>query len=498
MTSQQQKLSEGWVGCSNTTTTGNIAAESYKLATLHFGSELTQDKRKVEFAERSTTLQGLEDVVKTARDNYASSRNKKAAKWLERFSSRIIHYGNIFDVLSQHHPEYVALAWGAMKFLFVASLNHEGVIATIAKGLARIADTLPRIELATILYPTPRMTHAVEGLYAHIIRFLIRAHDWYREGTLRHIIHSVTRPAELRYHDVLENIEAGSRNIEQLAIAGSQVELRQMHTILKLMSDRVERSESTIVEMRCMMINHQAINSSSLVDTNQKVSDLQFSEMVRIAAELSSFDPLESYNQAVIVRNLRQRNQRVNVSSAFWQSPTLKKFAECPKSSLMLIKGTFQERGALRDAAVRVTEELKNLNITTIWAVRAQISDRATDTPNPLDILKSLVAQALTISGSAHSQKSTALSCTRLRTAATAKEWLEILGAALAEVCREIYMVLELDMLISSLSAPSSADEIIALFNNLLEKLTNRGKKSIVKVLIVTNKGAKAKALQKA
>ena len=102
-------------------TTGNIAAESYKLATLHFGSELTQDKRKVDFAERSTTLQGLEDVVKTARDNYASSRNKKAAKWLERFSSRIIHYGNFFDVLSQHHPEYVALAWGAMKFLFVVS-----------------------------------------------------------------------------------------------------------------------------------------------------------------------------------------------------------------------------------------------------------------------------------------------------------------------------------------------------------------------------------------
>ena len=102
-------------------TTGNIAAESYKLATLHFDSELTRDKRKVDFATQSATLQGLEDVVKTARDNYASSRNKKASKWLERFSSRLMYYGNIFDVLSQHHPEYVALAWGAMKFLFVVS-----------------------------------------------------------------------------------------------------------------------------------------------------------------------------------------------------------------------------------------------------------------------------------------------------------------------------------------------------------------------------------------
>ena len=33
-----------------------------------------------------------------------------------------MYYGNIFDVFAQHHPEYVALAWGAMKFLFVVSL----------------------------------------------------------------------------------------------------------------------------------------------------------------------------------------------------------------------------------------------------------------------------------------------------------------------------------------------------------------------------------------
>lgn len=102
-------------------TTVSIAAESYKLATLRFSSELTQDKRKVDFAKQSTTLQDLENVVKTARDNYAFTRTKKAGKWLERVSSRLMYYGNIFDVLAQHHPEYVALAWGAMKFLFIVS-----------------------------------------------------------------------------------------------------------------------------------------------------------------------------------------------------------------------------------------------------------------------------------------------------------------------------------------------------------------------------------------
>lgn len=29
----------------------------------------------------------------------------------------------IFDVYAQHHPEYVSLAWGTMKFLFIVSLS---------------------------------------------------------------------------------------------------------------------------------------------------------------------------------------------------------------------------------------------------------------------------------------------------------------------------------------------------------------------------------------
>lgn len=95
--------------------------------------------------------------------------------------------------------------------------------------------------------------NAMEELYAHVIQFLIRAHAWYREGTFRHILHSITRPAELRYQDLLEHIADCSRNIEQLAVAGSQVELREMHTMMKLMAARVERSESIAIELKYMI-----------------------------------------------------------------------------------------------------------------------------------------------------------------------------------------------------------------------------------------------------
>jgi hypothetical protein len=48
-------------------------------------------------------------------------QTSKARKWLGIFSSKIMFYASILDVLVQHHPEYVSLAWGAMRFLFAVS-----------------------------------------------------------------------------------------------------------------------------------------------------------------------------------------------------------------------------------------------------------------------------------------------------------------------------------------------------------------------------------------
>ena len=100
-----------------------------------------------------------------------------------------------------------------MKFKFVVSsrfqnlssgaevsqlvVNNERLARFLAKGLCKIADSLPQIELVTLLYPTRRLKQAVSELYALVIRFLLRAQDWYQESKPMHILHSPTRPVEL-------------------------------------------------------------------------------------------------------------------------------------------------------------------------------------------------------------------------------------------------------------------------------------------------------------
>lgn len=66
------------------------------------------------------SIEDVQSLVEAARTSYdASSKDRKALKWLRRASARISYYGQVLDVMAQHHPEYLALAWGTMKFILI-------------------------------------------------------------------------------------------------------------------------------------------------------------------------------------------------------------------------------------------------------------------------------------------------------------------------------------------------------------------------------------------
>lgn len=124
--------------------------------------------------------------------------------------------------------------------------NHAQLITTLSEALCMIASSLPRSSLAIILYPTKRMREAVALLYAHIINFFIRAKQWYDEGPFKHLLGSFTRPVELRYEDLLENIENCTLEIDNLSNAGSRTEQRDVHLEIQELAKRQIEHEKTL------------------------------------------------------------------------------------------------------------------------------------------------------------------------------------------------------------------------------------------------------------
>jgi hypothetical protein len=89
-----------------------------------FKTELSKDETKLKWIEDSK-CSGLSHIlaqVTEARIQYEARKGgSKLKENLCELSVKIHHYGAIMDVMVQHHPEYTALAWGAMKVLFVVS-----------------------------------------------------------------------------------------------------------------------------------------------------------------------------------------------------------------------------------------------------------------------------------------------------------------------------------------------------------------------------------------
>lgn len=72
-------------------------------------------------------MEDVQSTVADAKARYDTGRqNNNVRMWLSKLSTRIGYYGNVMDVLVQHHPQYAALAWGAMKFLFLVRPRAMG------------------------------------------------------------------------------------------------------------------------------------------------------------------------------------------------------------------------------------------------------------------------------------------------------------------------------------------------------------------------------------
>ncbi|KKY38513.1 putative chromosome transmission fidelity protein 18 [Diaporthe ampelina] len=219
---------------------------AYESALNILKSTLTTGEYQTPWLHRQSSMRDVRDAVVRALDEYkAKSKGNKVQEWLSSCSERVMYYGAIFDTFAQHHPEYVSLAWGAMKFLFISVLNHEELLSEISKAISNLADVLPRTELHSVLYPTARMQEAVSLLYAKIMEFVVKAIKWCKKGKARHAIAAVAHPFGLKFKGIIDEITRRSRGVDELANAASKAEIRDLH----LTVHRMHKSIAHLAEM---------------------------------------------------------------------------------------------------------------------------------------------------------------------------------------------------------------------------------------------------------
>ncbi|KAM0424108.1 hypothetical protein ACHAPD_002594 [Fusarium lateritium] len=378
--------------------------------------------------------------------------------------------------------------------VLVSAQNHEATICLISKALSQIADSLPRVELITVLYPTDRIRQAVSNLYANLVRFFIRAHEWCQEGTFRHLLHSITRPPELRYQDLLEDIAANSREIDQLAAASARVEIRdislKLNSIVAKLDNFQSSSSRAVIQTNESIIarldSFQALHSSALLDTNQRLSDLQFSQIMSHIQDGKLGDPLEAFRYNVSVQIRHDRVRVYETTNEFWQSPKLHAWSTAPESRVAIVKGGLRARHASRKFCVNIIQQLQSKLIPVVWALRGPQNDSQDGRASSTDLFKHLILQAFKLSQDYTTEIAMSLQCAQFHRANVEQDWLQLLASALLRARTQIYLVIDLAVIDHSL-LPAEGFSWFTAFQSLFSEMAKRAPRLQAKVLLIGN-----------
>ena len=362
---------------------------------------------------------------------------------------------------------------------------------TIVAGLCDIANALPAVELATVLYPTTLMKHAVATLYAHIIKFLVQAFSWYEESKIARAIHSITKPAALRYDDTIKAIQSAARNISEQATASSRAEQRVMHHEIRAMraevQDGMSRESDDLTNLRLEIhmlkdvINGLKANAvashtfkeSARIQIRHDVSNAQLEEALSVITSSSSLIP-EIGLQAATVRRNRHQSIKAVRCAPFWLSPEMQTWNAQPASSSMLLKAAFRDRLQIQDFCTSVIQQLKSNHIATFWVLKSK-----GQTCSVMEVLKSLVLQALSLDRTMRSDIALSFQLQKLRGIMVAEDWVNLLGELL-EHFSLAYIIIEAEAM-----PPLDAIQLQSDLRELDQGLSARGAKTRIKLLYV-------------
>jgi hypothetical protein len=222
-----------------------------------------------------------------------------------------------------------------------------------------------------------------------------------------------------------------------------------------------------------------------MISTNHRLSDLQFSQIMRSISDTAMLDPTKVFHYLTATRRRTYHNPNNVISRRFLNSPKLRRWTSSEQSDISIIKGNFRSRQALRNFCVEVIEQLRASEVPILLAMNIPQTECSTSNISPIDLLKYLIRQALQFRHSSPTEKSMSLNCAPFHCKLSEAEWFQLLESALADIGRQVYLVVDLELLNRDFG-PFDGFPWLSAFLGFFSKLSDRKISHHVKVLLIS------------
>lgn len=228
-----------------------------------------------------------------------------------------------------------------------------------------------------------------------------------------------------------------------------------------------------------------AVISSTTLDTNRQLSDLQFSQIMQSIADHKLWDPRKTLNYLVINQKRSSQDHARQLSEGLWEFARMRKWASSKDSEISIVKGDFRSRHALRCFSVDVIEQLRLKQIPILFALGTSQEGAAAKSMSTEDLLKYLVRQLLDLRRSGQTEKSMSLNAAAFSGSLSEKEWFSLLQHLLSGLTGHVYFVVDLELLNRNFISPSGFHWLSA-FLGLFKSVAEQAGHLTVKVLLVS------------
>lgn len=525
----------------------NTTAEAYHTAVKLLKAELRIDPTIAIPEEKAASIKEVHAAVEQAKRKYddASKKHSGAREWLEKFSGRLMYYGRVLDALAQHHPEYVALAWGTMKFVLTGILNRAILVEELTKALVDIADKLPRVHLSVDLYRTPDMEAALARLYASILMFFRLCAKWYNRGSLGRFCSTLKDPFELKYKALLTDIELCSNLVDNLANAGARVEIRSVHALtesdhVKLIEIDAKVTDAFNAQMRKLENIDESVSKlrdgqnvlmdgqGKLLSGQTKLSqiDVQVVELARgqsllidgqtrMEARMTQMYQMVTSNQSTLdathravfrlefhhilnffmpkvlpgaaLRKIQPLAKRRPTVSNVRVESLLRDWANNARSSVLILQAGTRAQTQATELAADVVNHLRGHGEFVFWNISTGRSARKMTMQ---DVFKSVIFQALQQAGSTFADMSEHLNPQKIHGTHTDREWADLICLLFARIPKA-FLVIETEDLRNTYAQDQQwADQFFGLVRHIVNETAAAGCQLKVLLLLYGRKSS--------
>jgi hypothetical protein len=226
------------------------------------------------------------------------------------------------------------------------------------------------------------------------------------------------------------------------------------------------------------VIEYQKLNMAGALDTNRRVCEIQFSQIMTFMEVISMPSPRDARIRLQATRKMRRRVKSLTtLRQPIWSSPALQDWADAKESATINICGSYATKTPARDFAIDAIDFIEESQVPIIWALN--VDGQQCATVSLTEVLKHLILQVLQINHTMLTEQSLALNAAQFQSATTLADWIKIFAAVLRGI-PHVYIVIDAEVTKDQYEA-----QWPQVFELLFDELKKQRIDSVVKCAVV-------------